>query len=184
MNDAIKQIFRLHSTEGEILVANVQFRDKVNIIRSSIAHHSVMMDDTWRKEADKVMIEILNTSSDYRNVFAHNPFFAEKDDTLVFYRSTAKKQLEFPNLRVTAEEFNDLIATCDRLQRELKRILVDLQPGAGSGLARALLGMPTIGMPPPDYAGHLLSLFPIDPSSGDDPATRQTPPRSPKEPQA
>lgn len=176
MNASIRQIFRLHDSEGDILVANIGFRDKVNIIRSSIEQHSKTKNEEWRKAADNVLVEILALGTDYRNVIAHNSFFPEPDGAVVFYRSIARKKLDYHALRISPLKFLDLFASALRLQRELKRILEQLQPQGNDRLVAALLGMPTIGKAAPDLSSLLKSRPQETPSSEPPPATTETNP--------
>lgn len=79
LNEGIVKSFGLPSLEGEIIVNNVQLRDKLHILHTIATWEGGFRDEAWRTKTKKVFERIATLSGD-RNMLAHTSFSQPKRD--------------------------------------------------------------------------------------------------------
>lgn len=104
INDAIATALDLGYPQRYIVAKNIQFRDKIKILKASIAVGSLIPDDKRREHK-----RILNKISDYaakRNIIAHDIFGPDDEaDTVIFLRTIANDKFEMPSDHWSTKDF-------------------------------------------------------------------------------
>jgi hypothetical protein len=111
LNSAIGNVLGLSLIPEAIVSRNVQFRDKLNIIKTALGLQGHFTDEE-RKRYLKLIKTISDRSAD-RNLIAHEWFCADSDgDGVKFSIVKAKGKFELPDTRWTVADF---VTKCDEL---------------------------------------------------------------------
>lgn len=103
MNEAISKILNLEDRASFIILANVQVRDKIHILRTAF---SILPEDEPNFVlANKTMNRIARMAR-RRNLLAHTMFYPMTDGTVEISRVEAKGQLAFPSTHWSEKDFD------------------------------------------------------------------------------
>jgi hypothetical protein len=128
LNRLVTTAMRLGSTDGVIVCANIQVRDKLYIAETAIDLQSTR-DDAWRKAA-KSTIKKARKHSEDRNRVAHN-FFAPEEgnpESIRFFIRKAKGKLEFPDIVWTPKILEEKLSGMRTIATDLERIAQEIKP--------------------------------------------------------
>lgn len=162
LNSAVQKLLRLGSMEGAIATANIQVRDKINIVKTAVNHRAAHTMPTWTADSVKV-INRVSTLSEDRNLVAHNFFAPVEARGLHFYKVRAKSGLDFSGVIWSAEDLKRRVREMVSLAHKLSKIVEELEPvrpdtfngflqGLGGSQSNALAGLrgpqtPPLGSP-------------------------------------
>ncbi len=159
LNRLITTAMKLGSTEGVIVCANMQVRDKLYIAETAIALQS--KPETWRAAAKKT-IRGARTHSEDRNRVAHNFFAPEggKAGSIRFFIRKAKGKLEFPETVWTSKQYLEKLHAMVLLAEDIERIAKEITPKPADliGGLHALGSYADFAREEPKRARGLLSL--------------------------
>lgn len=127
LNRLITTAMKLGSTEGVIVCANMQVRDKLYIAETAIALQA--KSDAWRAAA-KSTIRSAKTHSEDRNRVAHNFFAPEesKPGSIRFFIRKAKGKLEFPDTVWTPKMFAEKLLSLATVAEAIEQIAKEITP--------------------------------------------------------
>lgn len=128
LNRLVTTAMKLGSTDGVIVCANIQVRDKLYIAETAIDLQSTR-DDAWRKAA-KSTIKKARKHSEDRNRVAHN-FFAPEEgnpENIRFFIRKAKGKLEFPEIVWTPQILEEKLSGLRAIATDLERIAKEIKP--------------------------------------------------------
>ncbi|MEW9808773.1 hypothetical protein ABUE31_22565 [Mesorhizobium sp. ZMM04-5] len=181
LNECIRKALKLDFAQGVIVTRNMQFRSKVNVLRTLINH--AISDPDEQKRYDKFALAI-SGMGDERNIVAHDWFGPdETGDGISFFVTKAKGKLGFPDIVWSIEQVDDKHSALLKAAETLKL----LQPFfTKSDLVRALLHAGK--QPAPNSMigelslGGLADLLPPSDQDSDPPTTTEsTSPQTPEE---
>jgi len=113
---ALQASLELGALQSSILSANVQLRDKLNILKTVL--------DLYGHEKAPGLVKTLNnigTFSSARNMMAHEFFGVTGDEKAVeFFTTKAKGKLDLPSIRWREAEFEAAYDKINRLKDEVK----------------------------------------------------------------
>jgi hypothetical protein len=124
LDAGIAKVFSLNEGATSVLVANIDFVKKVNIIRSMVALQFNDKDGSLAK----LMQDIAGINEPHRQTIIHSTFEPCGTDSVKFRRFVAKKKLQINEPVWTTEQFNNKFKLMERLATELKQLVNDLKP--------------------------------------------------------
>lgn len=102
LEELISGALRLGSLESTIVAKNIQFRDKVHIVKTLV---DLRFHDETKGEAYTTMLNRLHSLASDRNMVAHDMFSSDEKGGVRFHVSKAKGKLSFPKTIWTLETF-------------------------------------------------------------------------------
>jgi hypothetical protein len=128
ITEGIQSALRMPHPQGEIVLANVSFRDKISMA-STLSHHllTLSLKESRAEEAARLFNQIVQFNGNYRNQLVHNPFDALEGGGIEIFRVRAKGKFDFPEtkwnrdfFRARFEEIDTFVAQLQELFEELK----------------------------------------------------------------
>lgn len=180
LNKAIGNALDLKTLPRIVLTANIQLRDKLNILRAATRMSSKLTSD--EVSAYHATLSKITNATSKRNMMAHDLFWPSDDGRGVeFNVIKAKNDLQFPSEIWDISRFEsevDAIAAWTVILDELANKIGTVAP-INSLLA---LAHPTPGPEPASQGigGFLFNLSPASSSSGYEPVGDETTPRTNK----
>lgn len=118
LNDAIESALGLTGLQGIMVCKNMQFRDKVHLLKSAV---DLLISDEG--DAEQRTIDAVAKASTDRNTVAHELFLPDKKGNGVnFLVVKAKGKIKFPKIRWSIADFEDKINNLHRLGSEISAI--------------------------------------------------------------
>jgi hypothetical protein len=121
INNAIQTAFQITSIQEVVITRNMQFRDKINVLRTVC--------DLCVPEPDcahyKNRLVAISKYSAHRNMVAHDAFHvddADGADGVMFVSAKAKGRFELPIVRWSIAEFQRRIAEIEAFDHEMERL--------------------------------------------------------------
>lgn len=119
----IQNLLRLPAPQGEIVLANVTFRDKTSMLATLAYEILHKASEDAANKALKFINEITTFSGTYRNVLVHNPFIPRDDGTIEIFRVKAKGKFEIPETVWDKDFFEARFKEIDGFEVRLDRLL-------------------------------------------------------------
>jgi hypothetical protein len=120
----IAKVFSLDDAAAAVLLANMDFMRKVNIIRVMSA-----LQFTDDGSLAKLLSEIAGVNNPHRQTVIHSTFEPEGDDSVKFRRTTTSHvELVTKESVWTSSDFAKRFAEMHRLATELEKVIAALQP--------------------------------------------------------
>jgi hypothetical protein len=130
ITEGIQSLLSLETPQGEIILANVTFRDKTSM--ASTLSHLILTESSRKEEAieaSKLFNAIVEFNGSYRNVLVHNPFDPREGGGIEIFRIRAKGKYEVPEtiwdssfFEARFTDIDHFIARLDELFKRLKGI--------------------------------------------------------------
>jgi hypothetical protein len=133
ITQGLQKLLRLPTPQGEIVLANLAFRDKTSMLATLASY---ILDREKTKAASKAALKLVdalvNFNSKYRNVLAHNAFvpLAKKEGAIEILRVKAKGKFEMPETIWDHDFFEDRFKEIDQLEILLETLFATLVAGA------------------------------------------------------
>jgi hypothetical protein len=124
MDEAITKVFDLDDGAAAILLANIDFMKKVDILRSVIALQFSVAD---KEAADRLLKKIKGINNPDRQTVIHSTFEPHGTDSVKFRRVTAKGKLSIQEPIWTKADFERRCAEMDGLATELAALITKLK---------------------------------------------------------
>jgi hypothetical protein len=140
---AVRKLYDLRGTEADMLLANVQFRDKLAMMATILNWYSTHKPQEWTTKLSKLIRDIADFNTNYRNVLAHNPFapIAKSDGGGInIFRTLAKKKFSIPKTVWSEQDFERRFSEINDLEKRLEEFVKDIAPRAK--IVRAMLQKP------------------------------------------
>jgi hypothetical protein len=138
MNSAITKILNLEDRAGYIILANVQVRDKIHILRTAFSIWDES--DPNSALATKTMNRIARMAG-RRNILAHTMFYPMTDGSIEIAKVEAKGELNFPKIYWRPSDFesfqNSMLCARNSLDQLTKSAV------NRTAIIRALMRRPT-----------------------------------------
>ena len=126
LNHAIEDALHLASLEGAIVTKNIQFRDKIYILRTLV---DIRIVDHDRRTAIKKRLDTIANLAADRNMVAHDMFTASEDGRGVsFFVTRAKGTLNFPETEWSMQTFIQKACELHVHSDELDRLKEEIPP--------------------------------------------------------
>jgi hypothetical protein len=120
LNSVIGTALSLKITTEAILCQNIQFRDKIHILRTLISISP--LPTVEKKRIDRILNKLAEYSK-YRNVIAHNPFGpSQVNDGVQFNVIRARGSLQLPELDWAVAQFEEHYQTIVDFSNELEAL--------------------------------------------------------------
>lgn len=140
VNRFLTAAMRLGPTEGLIVCANMQFRDKMHIVTTALDEFGPKKDKDWTRQTKEIAKEIRGLSVD-RNMVAHQ-FFAPDPKGVRFFVKKAKGKVSIPETVWSKDNFVDvsgrIYAAAHALtalqEKVARKIILGPSPTMGRGL--------------------------------------------------
>jgi hypothetical protein len=127
VDNAIGNLLRIRSLENQILVRNIEFSRKINILKSAVSLGG-------KKEEKGRLLNRIAKVSEIRNVIAHNVFGPDKGG-IRFLTVAAKSELKFPETFYTEERFGEMIREMIGLGTKLDAMVKEIEKPSANVLA-------------------------------------------------
>jgi len=136
LREALQKALNLTSLQAVIVASNVQLRDKIYILRTSL-HLTTALSKKQSDHFNRVLINI-SEYSHKRNMIAHDEFMDDKKgDGVSFMAIKAKGKLKLPQEDWSIADFEEAYVTIDGFAKEIAKLTKALD---GDALADALMG--------------------------------------------
>jgi hypothetical protein len=148
INSAVGEVLEVEVPKLAIISRNMTLNDKINALRALVDFYVYDKEkaatfDRWALRARKL--------SEYRNMVAHTPFRASpSSDGVEFFTVEAKKQLKFPTIDWSIDDFLNKIDDINEVDNNLRSIKDNMSL---QRIARLLMEKP-----PQNIFGGLLGL--------------------------
>ena len=176
MNEAITEALDLNSLQGAIVTKNIQFRDKIHILKALVELQGLEVTD------HKKTLETISTLSHDRNTVAHEMFLADDHgDGVRFIVTKARGKLTFPDVKWSIADFYAKYKEISKLAQEMLEMKNELKRITLASLLRK--GFASTSIPPGLGLLNPLSPPPQEPlHSNQTPASPETNTENPPEP--
>jgi hypothetical protein len=171
LNDVIASLCKMDTTRGTIITANLNFQTKMHIIRTMVHFLGAGKPPTWNESAVETLGKIQGINENWRILVAHNIAVAMDMKTVKFLKVSAKRKLDFPDIRKSKDEFRQVGAEIFRRIDEIRKIAEDLSRVSTNSLASAIASAPTEPWKTLDQLGYPPLLAPAIPRSPSEIAT-------------
>lgn len=172
IKSALGKALDLDNIKTSIIVANIQFRDKIHILRTALHYADVTIDD--RDRLKTVLQKVANYSA-VRNMMAHEMFGPAENGGVEFLVIKAKGEIKLPKEEWSVTQFEEAYKKLDHYSAEIKNIRRAIDYARLSrGLLTSGLQWPTGGTTGPGLLADLLLQPPNNPDSEADPSNEQT----------
>jgi hypothetical protein len=140
LNGTIQVALGLDVLQAAMLANNMQLRDKINFLRSTI---SLLTIDPEQTEFIAT-INRISKYSEWRNTVAHQPFLADdKTDGVRFLVFQAKGKINIPETRWSVDDFRKKLEAIKTANNELKTMQDHIIAGRAPNALLASLYSPT-----------------------------------------
>ena len=123
LNSVIGTILEIGSPQAVIVCKNIQFRDKIHIVRTAVSISPLSEDK--KTTYDKELKQLAEFTLD-RNMVVHDLFMPSEDQMGVeFLVTRAKGKLEFPEIVWSRKDFGDRVEKAMAFRKTLKNLESD-----------------------------------------------------------
>jgi hypothetical protein len=124
LDAGIAKVFSLNDGASTVLVANIDFKKKVDVIKAMATLQ--FRDDG---SLDKLLSEILGINSPHRQTVIHSTFEPHDAGAVKFERVTTNSgKLKVDNSIWTAEDFAKHFSMMERVAADLNKVIAELKP--------------------------------------------------------
>jgi hypothetical protein len=137
INDAIGKALGLDAMQEVMVTSNIQFRDKIHILRTAI-HHTIIRPVSERDRLKSVLTKISEYSTT-RNMMAHTAFVATPLGEVCFFVTKARGEVKMPEETWDIPKFEEAYLTLANYTEEAKTIISRIETAS---LVKALIRAP------------------------------------------
>lgn len=128
IDEGIGKILDIEGAALSIVIANIDFVRKVNVLRCSESSKAAIPDKERKKFLQETFSGVL-ALNEQRKIVAHCPFYPGKDlGSVIFRRTVATKNLNVENVEWRAAEFGSYFQKARNLTKRLEDIVQNLVP--------------------------------------------------------
>lgn len=134
INGAVKSAMSMGDLDAAIILANMDLSRKLYILRSANALRSTFSEKTADDNIKEAQEQL-----EVRNIVAHTVFGPTSDGKVKFLTVKAKRQLQYPDIEWSIDDFNTHFAKMYRLAEGFKKIGDKFTPDTSANILSSLI---------------------------------------------
>jgi hypothetical protein len=127
IGEGVAKLLKLDSIQTKVVMANLDFTRKVNILFSAESEAAAKPKSTRKRQVENARKAILRIN-DWRVVLAHSPFKYSTGDAVIFDRFTAREKLVNKGEVWGTADFEDRYALISETVTAVERLVAEMEP--------------------------------------------------------